>query len=111
MKSENAQKCLTGIEEIAKERDRQINDEGWTEKHDDTHTAGELASAGAAYAAYAAKKPGHAAMLWPWNGKNGGGYSVPNGYKPELDTIRNLVKAGALIAAEIDRIKRGNTTA
>lgn len=34
---------------------------------------------------------------WPWD---------ENWWKPSLDPIRNLVKAGALLAAEIDRLQR-----
>jgi hypothetical protein len=34
---------------------------------------------------------------WPWSKK---------WWKPSSDPIRNLVKAGALIAAEIDRLQR-----
>lgn len=33
---------MTGIELIAKERQRQIEQEGWTAEHDSQHTAGEL---------------------------------------------------------------------
>lgn len=36
-------------------------------------------------------------MGWPFNRKE---------WKPSSDPIRNLVKAGALIAAEIDRLHR-----
>jgi len=35
---------------------------------------------------------------WPWEWDQ---------WKPSLDPIRNLEKAGALIAAEIDRLRRG----
>lgn len=35
----------TGIEAIAAERQRQIEKEGWTPEHDDTHGAGEMAEA------------------------------------------------------------------
>jgi hypothetical protein len=38
-----------------------------------------------------------AGRLWPWD---------PSWWKPSPDPIRNLVKAGALIAAEIDRLQR-----
>ena len=36
--------------------------------------------------------------LWPWSDK---------WWKPSDDPVRNLVKAGALLAAEIDRLQRG----
>lgn len=82
-----------GVELIAAERRRQIEAEGWTKEHDEQHRNGELALAAAAYAV-----PDHLAdiqmYLWPWG---------PEWYKPR-DRLRNLVRAGALIAAEIDRL-------
>lgn len=92
----------TGVELIAKERQRQIEKEGWSADHDDTHAGGELAHAGAAYARAAAMQAnGHAPRiphdLWPWGSE---------WWKASEDPVRNLVKAGALIAAEIDRLRR-----
>ena len=43
----------SGIEAIAAERQRQIEAEGWTPGHDDTHDRGELARAAACYALHA----------------------------------------------------------
>jgi hypothetical protein len=40
----------TGVELITAERSRQIEQESWTSEHDDQHTRGELARAGAVYA-------------------------------------------------------------
>ena len=40
----------SGIERIAAERQRQIEQEGWTAEHDDGHVNGELAMAAALYA-------------------------------------------------------------
>ena len=40
----------TGVELIAAERDRQINQEEWTPEHDDGHEDGELALVAALYA-------------------------------------------------------------
>lgn len=89
----------TGIELIAAERSRQVTQEGWTQEHDNAHQRGELIDAGLSYI-YAAVNVGHPAMqkpptVWPWE---------PHWWKPSDDYVRNLVKAGALIAAEIDRI-------
>ena len=42
---------LIGVELIAGERERQVSEEGWTAEHDDSHIRGELAMAGACYAA------------------------------------------------------------
>lgn len=93
----------TGIELIAEERARQISAEGWTPEHDDEHARGELAVAGACYAMRAAHADtGHNPPgPWPWD---------QSWWKPR-DPMRNLVRAGALIAAEIDRLQRaGNPT-
>ena len=38
--------------EIARERERQIAQEGWTPEHDDGHVHGELAAAASCYAMY-----------------------------------------------------------
>jgi hypothetical protein len=87
---------MTGNELIAAERQRQIDVEGWTPEHDDKHTTGALALAAACYAE---RGLGDATWdwHWPWS---------PDWWKPSKDPIRNLAKAGALIAAEIDRLQR-----
>ena len=92
----------SGIALIAAERQRQIDAEGWTAEHDDGHEAWPgLAQAAACYANEAwmpltesHRKPPRG---WPWE---------PQWWKPTGDPIRDLVKAGALIAAEIDRRQR-----
>ena len=87
-----------GIQLITEERIRQLCKEGWTDEHDDTHDMGELRRAGAAYAL--AANAGPDALIpasWPWSQR---------WWKPSADPIRNLVKGGALIAAEIDRLQR-----
>lgn len=61
-----------------------------TLEFDDACVGGELLWAALAYVV----TPGDA--LWPFVA----------GYKPDPDPIKNLVKAGALIAAEADRLKR-----
>lgn len=98
---------MTGIELIAQERERQISVEGWTSGHDDGYPNGELAIAAACYAIQAAtyfldhkillgKASRFIIQWWPWADK---------WWKPR-DPARDLAKAGALIAAEIDRISR-----
>lgn len=102
---------------IATERARQIQDEGCTAEHDDGHDRGELIRAAQCYA-WAAREmmlvPSERMPLyvvleggggsrawpvpsWPWNDE---------WWKPKADAVRNLVVAGALIAAEIDRLQR-----
>jgi hypothetical protein len=89
---------MTGIELIAAERRRQIEAEGWTPEHDDAHRNNELARAAAAYALPDDYRD---CDHWPWN----------DSWKPTPDDrIRELVKAGALIVAEIDRLQRAAPT-
>jgi len=96
---------MNGIELIATERDRQVESEGWTSDHDAKHTPGDLAKAGSSYASVGASQlcldlrfaPTDSPSRdwrWPFDWR---------WWKPSEDPIRNLVKAGALIAAEIDR--------
>ena len=86
--------------EIGDERRRQIEVEGWTPEHDDAHAGGELADAAACYAAtLPLTRPrglfGRAA-LWPWSAS----WWKPQGRR------RDLVKAAALIVAELERLDR-----
>lgn len=92
----------TGIKLIADERKRQVAEEDWSADHDDGHDKFELTRAAIAYAKTAKrpiKKSGWIVSPsdWPW---------YEDEWKPSADPIRNLVKAGALIAAEIDRLRR-----
>lgn len=96
----------TGIELIAKERDRQVTEEGWTSGHDQEHDRGELALASAAYASAelyrrtTSEGYNNTPHIWPWTASS---------WKPTpKDRVRELVKAGALIAAEIDRLNLAN---
>jgi len=77
---------------IAKERSRQVEEEGWTENHDEQHIEGELAVAGACYAFdYVGNRYNHegcsqvSADFWPWGG--GTMKVTPS------DGIRQLTKA------------------
>jgi hypothetical protein len=90
---------MTGVELIAAELQRQIEQEGWTPAHDDTHDEGELRDAAIAYALAVDARTEVATIRdrWPWEA---------SWWKPSADPIRNLVKAGALIAAEIERLQR-----
>jgi hypothetical protein len=87
-----------GVDLIAYERERQRASEGWTLQRDrEVHAGGQLAQAAEAY--LTARDHGASSSppvgLWPWH---------PDWWKPSDDPVRNLVKAGALIAAEIDRL-------
>ena len=88
---------LTGSECIARERKRQIEHEGWTKEHDSRYTNDELIKAAVCYALHISieSPPNEETYSWPWDAE---------WWKP-ADRLRNLIKAGALIAAEIDRIQ------
>ena len=97
------------LAEIGDERIRQILSEGYDRAHDDKHEHGELARHAAVLTTYASLPdldrahasihgPNHygAQMLWPW-----GDYAFKL-----ADRRRDLVKAAALIVAEIERLDR-----
>jgi hypothetical protein len=89
-------RVTSGIVLIANERERQIDKEGWTAKHDQQHIGEELAYAAICYALPNEFKAEGKNTFWPWEDFN---------FKPTPDDrIRELAKAGALIAAEIDRL-------
>lgn len=91
---------MTGAELIALERQRQITEEGWTYEHDRSHTQAELTRAAICYADEAARQVADHRFgptpTWPW---------AIGWWKPKKNPLDNLVKAGALIAAEIDRLQ------
>lgn len=87
-----------GVALIAAERRRQLEAEGWTPEHDDQHRRGELADAAALYIAEA--QYGQHGNLLDWR-------TPARQWIKQCDRQRALVKAGALIAAELDRIARG----
>ena len=98
---------MTGIELIAAERARQVEKEGWTAEHDDEHDNEDLALA-ACYYALPAPMPityGRGEYIIGPDSLFPGEWSE-EWMKRGDDKIRNLVKAGALIAAEIDRLQR-----
>lgn len=88
--------------DVLQERVRQESVEGWTPEHDDKHDAGELPCAAAAYAVASIPNAGQYLIkvaydrYWPWH---------RSWWKPTTPR-RNLVKAAALIIAEIERIDR-----
>jgi hypothetical protein len=85
---------------------------GWERIRDERLRQVGLATAGVGYAMFAVEQlcaredddlPDEAYDVppsetkWPWH---------PDWWKPSRDPVQNLVKAGALIAAEIDRLQR-----
>lgn len=89
----------TGIELITEERQRQIEKHGWTAEHDAEHSNNELSKAAIVYASDSQVRENSNIIdwLWPWERE---------WWKPTPENrIRELQKAGALIAAEIDRLQ------
>lgn len=90
---------MSVIDEIAAERRRQIEAEGWTPEHDDgEHSRGELPEAAACYAlnAAGARHRDRVFQMWPWD----------FGWWKPKDARRDLIRAAALIVAEVERIDR-----
>lgn len=87
------------VAEIAAERKRQAEEEGFGTAHDDMEMQGELARAAACYA-YRSTEGDYIDVLplsWPWN---------KSSWKPKGNPRYMLIKAGALIVAEIERLDR-----
>ncbi len=82
--------------DVVLERQRQVGEEGYSLDRDDVYTGGEMARAASVYARLAGQ-PGTMSTDWPW---------APRTFKPSADRRRDLVKAGALILAEIERLDR-----
>lgn len=85
--------------DVVAERQRQIEVETFDASHDDMATRGQLATAAACYAMTAntrMKRLNVAEYFWPW---------AKEWWKPG-NIRRNLVKAAALLLAEIERIDR-----
>lgn len=87
---------MSALIDVAAERRRQVDVEGWTPEKDDDHTPGELALAGAAWALAAAEEGGESAFgispedAWPFEG----------GFRTEgKDARRRMVIAAALLLA------------
>lgn len=93
----------TGIGAFDMERHRQKHTLGFTEERDDLYSVCELTQAARAYAECAYwtgmgwELPKKEMGMWPWDRE---------WWKPSTDPQRNLAKAGALLAAEWDRLER-----
>lgn len=87
---------MTVIAEIEAERLRQVSAEGWTPSHDDDHNRAELARAAVCYADPLNEARLNPPPKWPWDA---------SWWKPK-DRRRDLIRAAALIVAEIERLDR-----
>ncbi len=94
-----AETMTKAAQDVLSERERQKSAEGWTPEHDDAHSDGDLAKAAACYAAprfHTNTELKVGPIGWPWSWE---------WWKPK-DRRRDLVRAGALILAEIERLDR-----
>lgn len=93
------------LEDIKAERRRQVDEEGYTPEQDDAYAAYALPAAAAAYAFSAATSERYLAAdplgFWPWPAET---------FKPSTPR-RDLVKAGAVILAAIERLDRAAANA
>lgn len=93
---------MQALHDVMAERRRQMMVEGWTAKHDNEHKDGAMAVAAACYAATALpdRVSGElVARLWSWTGW------AWQWWKPK-DKRRNLIRAAALLLAEVERMDR-----
>lgn len=104
-----AAELTNAARDVLAERQRQIEKEGWTPKHDDEHNGEEMALAAVCYLlCYAKPQPEwlpyggdkKPPRWWPWDEAD---------WKPK-GPRRDLVRAGALILAELERLDRASST-
>ena len=96
----------SAVRAFVEERVRQKTVEKWTTEHDDQHREDEMALAAACYALPRGRRadtPGltgrpFLSFFWPWSWQ---------WWKPSpADRKREIVKAGALLLAEYERLER-----
>lgn len=97
------------------ERNRQINVEGWVPAHDDTHVLFEMSRAAAFYALHTAAEVLPEPTQDAPSGRYGLFLTADQAWPPQWDNAlwkkpkdarSNLVRAAALIVAEIERLDR-----
>lgn len=100
---------MTGLDLITAERRRQIDKEGWTAEHDAQHDEGQLAWAAMYYAMPhfvrdRCRLCGDSSFIAPDSFFDETGWHPDWAKRDNKDRIQQLAVAGALIAAEIDRL-------
>ncbi|EKN9352462.1 hypothetical protein [Pseudomonas aeruginosa] len=95
--------------DVQAERRRQVEAEGWTPEHDDEHACDEIAAFACFYAMPPAARDRDTSSTG--YGDTLGEAILPEGWEPKTgDRRRELVKAGGLILAEIERLDRTAAT-
>ena len=103
----DADKCIAELEsrtataaaaDVLAERQRQVTAEGGTAERDDGYQNSELADAAACYAIHAHNQGFSTPAHWLWS----------QDWWKQTSPRRDLVKAGALILAEIERLDRAD---
>jgi hypothetical protein len=84
------------MDQVLRERMRQIDGEGFGIEKDDEYVGGEMAMAAACYAMFADRQGIVTPTQWPWS---------PAWFK-QKSRRRDLVRAAALLVAEIELIER-----
>lgn len=94
---------MNALELIQQERQRQIEVKGYDSVHDDKHRSDVLVWAAACYCLANIIKPSFLLdNFWPFS---------PEYFKPSPDNrLKELVKAGALVVAELERELRKQET-
>ena len=93
---------VLALADIARERLRQLDQENWSPAHDDAHRRFEMAQAAGCYALHAihenspSYRAAYAPIAWPWSRER---------WKPK-SPVRDCVRAGALLVAELARWNR-----
>lgn len=96
VRAQGVESLSNAVQSVISERQRQQSVEGWTPEHDDQYSKSQLLWASSCYVLNTIQPFNRMPMDWPW---------APEWWKP-TNPRRDLVKAGALILAEIERIDR-----
>ncbi|EOG7144856.1 hypothetical protein ACLIAG_001891 [Enterobacter hormaechei] len=96
VRAQGVKSLSNAVQSVISERQRQQSVEGWTLEHDDQYSKSQLLWASSCYVLNTIQPFNRIPLDWPW---------APEWWKP-TNPRRDLVKAGALILAEIERIDR-----